>query len=50
MRSGIATIHGVAAGSATVTIRDSVNSRTVAVTVTPSPDRFADFGERPGGR
>ena len=32
--SGIATIHGVAAGSTTVTIRDSVTTRTVAVTVT----------------
>lgn len=32
--SGTATIHGVAAGSATVTIRDSVTSRSVAVTVT----------------
>ena len=32
--SGVATIHGVAAGSATITIADSVTSRTVAVTVT----------------
>ncbi|MEN6587560.1 MAG: hypothetical protein ABFE02_16085 [Sulfuricella sp.] len=34
--SGVATIHGVAAGSATVTVRDSLNTRTVAVTVTAS--------------
>lgn len=32
--SGIATVRGVAAGTATITISDSVNSRTVAVTVT----------------
>jgi hypothetical protein len=32
--SGTATIHGVAAGSTTVTIRDSVTSRSVSVTVT----------------
>ena len=31
--AGTATIHGVAAGTATITIRDSFNSRTVAVTV-----------------
>ena len=33
--SGVATIHGVAAGSATVTIRDSENQRQVSVTVRP---------------
>ena len=32
--AGVATIHGVASGSATITIRDSVSSRTVGVTVT----------------
>ena len=31
--SGVATIHAVAAGSATITIRDSLYSRTVAVSV-----------------
>ncbi|MCK9201059.1 MAG: hypothetical protein M0P42_07900, partial [Gallionella sp.] len=35
--SGVATISGVAAGTATITIRDSVNTRTVAVTVTAVP-------------
>jgi hypothetical protein len=35
--SGTATIHGVAAGSATITIADSYASRTVAVTVTAPP-------------
>ena len=33
--AGTATIHGVAAGSATISIADSFSTRTVAVTVTP---------------